>query len=387
MRRFLTHITLLFCLFFAEKGISQNLQYLEKDSIKVSDETILKLGGALSFNYNLSTWKPEVVKRGGDFGFVVFGSKIYGKHKGITLNLDYRIYAKLYGGGMLREGWFGYNFNDDKTQLQVGLNQVPFGNQKYNSSCWFFNLTYYLGFEDDHDMGVKLIQKTDRFDYHLAFYKNSEELIFGNDAAISPDRFAYDIAGRNKEVNQGNFKVDYKFDKERKSNLSAFGQYGGLYNVITRKFGNHYAYGIAFSHTWKRFNFKGEAFAVSINPNDSITDRVAMGAYGSTYDMATQGNVYTVGINYTIPMEIGPISAISIYNDFGMYDKTEVSFSDSYMNVLGASVNAGKLFIYHDFAFGRNHSWLGPNYINAFAPGDFNGKWNLRYNINIGYYF
>ena len=32
----------------------------------------LSLGGALRFNYNLSTWKKEQVKRGGDFGYDVF---------------------------------------------------------------------------------------------------------------------------------------------------------------------------------------------------------------------------------------------------------------------------------------------------------------------------
>ena len=57
----------------------------------------------------------------------------------------------------MKQGWFGYDFSE-KAEIQVGLQQVPFGIQTYNSHNWFFNITYYLRFEDDHDMGSFVVQ-------------------------------------------------------------------------------------------------------------------------------------------------------------------------------------------------------------------------------------
>jgi hypothetical protein len=48
---------------------------------------------------------------------------------------------------------------------------------------------------------------------------------------------------------------------------------------------------------------------------------------------------------------------------------------------------AGRLLTYVDFAFGKNQPWIGPNYGAALAEGDPAADWELRFNINIGYYF
>jgi hypothetical protein len=44
-------------------------------------------------------------------------------------------YILKVGGGMLKQGWLGYNLNE-KDQIHLGLTQVPFGIQQYNSH-WF----------------------------------------------------------------------------------------------------------------------------------------------------------------------------------------------------------------------------------------------------------
>jgi hypothetical protein len=62
-----------------------------------------------------------------------------------------------FGGGMLKQGWLGYNLNE-KDQIHLGLTQVPFGIQQYNSHNWF-SMAYYVGLEDDHDMGFKYTQE------------------------------------------------------------------------------------------------------------------------------------------------------------------------------------------------------------------------------------
>lgn len=63
------------------------------------------------------------------------------------------------GEASLKHGWLGYRFND-YNQLQVGLTTVPFGIQPYTSNSYFFNINYYVGLEDDADMGIKYIYPT-----------------------------------------------------------------------------------------------------------------------------------------------------------------------------------------------------------------------------------
>ena len=104
------------------------------------DTPELELGGALRFNYNLSSWKDGQKKRGGDFGYDMFRVNAKAAYKGIFLDAEYRLYSEGFGGGFLKQGWLGYKFNE-LDQIHIGLTQVPFGIQQYNSHNWFFNLT------------------------------------------------------------------------------------------------------------------------------------------------------------------------------------------------------------------------------------------------------
>ncbi len=213
----------------------------------------VKFGGALRFNYNLSTWKPEQKQRGGDFGFDLFRLNAKAAYKGIKLNAEYRLYSSAFGGGMLKQGWLGYDL-DDKNELQLGLTQVPFEITQYNSSNWFFSINYYVGLEDDHDMGIKWHHENEKFAFDLAFFKNAEELQFGDASDLSNQRYSYDVSSidvdgdgqldyRNKEVNQLNGNFIYKFNSNKaKHSLGASAQFGGLYNLHTQKMGNHYAF-------------------------------------------------------------------------------------------------------------------------------------------------
>jgi hypothetical protein len=60
----LSSLLLLFFVFYSGCLLSQE----ESDTPKLK----VDLGGALRFNYNNSSWKPNQQKKGGDFGFEVF---------------------------------------------------------------------------------------------------------------------------------------------------------------------------------------------------------------------------------------------------------------------------------------------------------------------------
>jgi len=166
---------------------------------------------------------------------------------------------------MLKQGWFGYKFNEAE-ELQVGLTQVPLGIQQYNSHNWFFNLGYYMGLEDDHDMGIKYMNLGEKWEYQIAYFKNAEELNFGDASAVSPSRYSYDVAGNNKEVHQGNIKLLYKWGDNLKSRLGVSAQYGGLYNINTKRKGDHYALAAHYEADYKLWNLKTEAMLVSPIP-------------------------------------------------------------------------------------------------------------------------
>lgn len=357
--------------------------------LQAQESPEVDIGGALRFNYNLSSWKPEQKKRGGDFGYDMFRINAVAAYRGIYVNAEYRHYSEAFGGGMLKQGWFGYKFNEFE-ELQVGLTQVPFGIQQYNSHNWFFNLGYYVGLEDDHDMGVKYMNLGETWEYQLAYFKNAEELSFGNTSAVSPSRYSYDIAGNNKEVHQANAKLLYKWGDSLQSQLGVSAQYGGLYNIVTREFGDHYALAVHYEANYKLWNLKTEAMVVSHNPENAegnSEEVITMAAYGAPYEVAADFNLYTIAISRDVPVNWGPVSNLQFYNDFGFMQKEQKSFEDSYMNVTGILVTAGNLYTYIDYAAGYNHSWLGGNFVNDFAEGIPDAKWEARFNINFGYYF
>ncbi|MEX2591778.1 MAG: hypothetical protein WD426_03320 [Anditalea sp.] len=353
---------------------------------------VLQIGGALRFNYNLSTWKEGQLKRGGDFGYDMFRINATGEHRGIKLDTEFRVYSAAFGGPMLKQGWFGYDFSD-KAEIQVGLNQVPFGIQQYNSNNWFFNLTYYIGFEDDHDMGVKYIHDNGDWQWQAAYYLSAEEFVFA-EVEGSPNRYSYDILGRNKENNQLNLKLMRRTGAERQHEFGVSGMAGLLYNLDTKQNGTRTAGAIHYEYksTQSPWNIKLEAMTYRFDPafaeDEAHPNQIEMGAYGANYRVATMGDLYTVGVSYLLPVNAAPLESITFYNNYGFYNKRVNSFENSHMNVLGCMLTAGLMYIYVDNALGYNHPWLGPEWTNAFSEGTTRDtRWHLRFNINMGLYF
>ncbi|WP_372645130.1 hypothetical protein [Ancylomarina sp.] len=369
-------------------------------SVQAQEKPLVEIGGALRFNYNYSTWKDAQQKRGGDLGFDVFRLNAKAKYKGLKLNAEYRFYSEGFGGAMLKQGWIAYDFNEND-ELQFGLTQVPFGITKYNSNSWFFSLNYYVGLEDDHDMGLKYTHQGENWDYSVAFFKNAEELQFGNNSDVSNSRYSYDVGSssdndgnlilRNKEVNQLNGDLSYKINTTNaKHRMGVSAQYGGLYNIDTEDIGNHYALAAYYELKAGKFGVKAQIANYKYSPENPVGERddvVAMTAYGAPYLVAAEASIYTLGLSYSIPLEWGPVSSVVIYNDFGYMDKAESNFESSMMNVTGAMFTAGNIYTYFDMAAGKNQPWLGSEWTNALAEGTPDADWEMRFNINVGYYF
>nr|WP_319398349.1 hypothetical protein [uncultured Carboxylicivirga sp.] len=360
----------------------------------------VQLGGALRFNYNYSSWKEGHANTGGDFGFDVFRLNAKANYKGVNLNAEYRFYSTGFGGGMLKQGWVGYDFSEN-SELQLGLTQVPFGLTTYNSNSWFFSLNYYVGLEDDHDMGVKYSTKQGNWDIDLAFFKNAEELRFGGNTDVDPGRYSYDLGSiadedgnmtyRNREVNQFNAKFAYNIGEGSVSQqIGASGEFGGIYNLDTQKTGSRYAFAGHYRLKAGQFGLNAAATYYKMNPNnpEGQDDRlVSMVAYGAAYMVAAEATTYTLGASYSVPVDWDPISNLTFYNDFGYMNKAISDFTNSYMNVTGVMVTSGSVYTYIDYAMGKNQPWLGNEWTHGLGVGNPDAEWEARFNINIGYYF
>ena len=380
--------SLLFLLAFLGASLHLSAQV---DSIATKTEKKIKLdiGGVLRYTYNFSSWKPNQKKRGGDFAFEVFRINVDAVHENWELHLDQRFYSQAFGGLFLKYGWLQYNLNEH-SHLKLGLIPSYFGIQQFNSHSWFFQLPFYVGFEDDHDMGLSYDFENEKFKVDIAFYKNAEKLTFSDNAPISNSRYNYDFSGRNQEVNQFNLRSNYKFGVDAKSQLGFSIQYGGIWNIDTESLGSHFAFGLQYELDFNKLNLKAQYINYNNRPENApgeSRDFIEMTAYGAPYNTAAKASIYTIGIAYTFELKKSFINSIQIYNDYAYMDKAISSWEDTQMNILGALWDMNPVYVYTDIGMGKHQPWIGPQWTDALASGDSNNDWAYRFNINFGYYF
>lgn len=363
----------------------------------------LDVGGALRYNFVYRDWSVASREQGGEIAFDTFRINADGTYGRVLFSAEYRFYS---GYHMLKTGWVGYVFSESLTGL-VGVTQVPFGITAYASNGWFFQIPYYVGLEDDHDAGLKLRYARGPLTATAAFFKNAEGTFTGSSLASA--RYSYDVVpsadgaldygpapvtgGRaNQETNQANGKLAYTLTHGDRSatRVGVSGQVGGLYNQTTERSGTHWATALHLHGTYGRFDAKLEWIRYGYDPaNPAGQDDafVVMGAYDFPYKVASEATIYVAGLRYDQPVEWGPISQISFYNDYSYLDKAPASYIDTIQNITGSLVIAGPLYIYLDLVNARNHPFAMPGEGYAAALAEGTDDWHVRFNVNIGYYF
>ena len=384
----------------------------------------VKVGGALRYNYVYRDWaEGQYGSGGGEVDFDTARINLSLDKEQWIGALEYRFYRPEAGSykwqvdnttsdndywySMLHHGWLGYRF-DDSSEVHVGVHQVPFGIQPYASHNWFFQLAYYVGLEDDYDLGIKYIKKAAPWTLKLAYYVQDEGHYFGrsNDSA----RYSYDLvedpcwdgtSPANEEDGQVNARLTYTLAHGEKgqTEFGLSGQYGLIENGNSGDHGDHYALGLHTNTTYNRWNVMAQTIRYEYSPeNVPALDTAApyqdgsyvvMGAYDAPYRVASKGWVHSLGVSYKLPINnVDWIDSITFYDDYSILVKDESDWSDSQQNVLGAMIASGGFYIYCDIASGKNNPWLGPGWTNSLAntAGETN-DWDTRFNINVGYYF
>jgi len=381
----------------------------------------IQFGGALRFNWFYKTWDEVNKDKNSDIALDTFRLEADGTYKDLTISAEYRFYS---GYHMLHHGYVGWQLADS-TSLLFGVHQVPFGIQPYASHNWFFDVAYYVGLEDDYDLGLQTITEVDNWSLKVAFYKNDEGHYTGD--SLDSARYSYDVVNavvpttvdldgdgaldsvtrRNEEVDQFNVRYAYTLEHSDSASteLGVSLQYGGLYNGVTGDTGSHEAYAVHLNGTYGRWNVHLSGITYDHDPEnpaydpdapiDPVTnhpflaeDRVmAYGAYDAPYWIASEGDILLFNVAYNSGLSLGPFESLTFYNNASILMKAESGFEDTKQNVLGVAGAAGPLYCYLDIAAGKNHPWLGGSWPYGLAFGDPDADWEIRYNFNFGYYF
>lgn len=346
-------------------------------------ETGIRLGGALRFNYRYLDDDPGSSERRGDAGLDLFRLNLDGELDRLQLSAEYRFYGYM---DSLHHGWVGYQLTATD-QLQLGVHRIPFGLLPYAAHNYWFGIPFYLGLADNYDLGLKYLAERGPWDLQLGFYKNGELGSAGN-----LDRYGYDPVSvgeaRNQETNTVNARLAYRLGDagrcEHELGLSA--QRGGLYNTDTNDTGAHWAAALHSDSRCGRWNLQLELGRYGHDPRNPAgvpDDRITLGGFAFTHDIAADGDFGAANIAYNLPVQIPGVQLVTCYNDFSWLHKRPAGMRDSYLNTTGCLLQLGPVFAYLDLIHGRNAVFVGGG---SLADGG-NDDWERRVNVNLGYYW
>lgn len=370
---------------------SKHLEDVERqNSTEAPKPEGIKIGGAVRTNYSYVSYDDDAKDRGGDFDFDIFRLNFSGEVGDVELNAEIRFFDYMTA---IKYAYAAYDFSS-KWQMQAGITKVPFGNWPYNSHSYFFSTNYYIGLEDDHDLGVVLKRKAvDNWQLDIGFFKNDEQGGIDGYVDNRSDRYSYDVVGFRTldegvyaepideiaEYNTLSIRYGYHVEHENgKTEIGFSALSGGLHDGNDRA-GDYQSWALHLNSHIGPWNFQLQHGEYDYDIENA--NRMAVGAYSFYDSIAAQATTTNANIAYSLVVDWGPVTGLQFYNDYGIiYDKSDNS-EDTWMNVTGFSVAAGGLFTYFDFVNAKNQPFVGGS-----IAGDSDDV-EQRFNINIGYYF
>ncbi|WP_299788772.1 hypothetical protein [uncultured Shewanella sp.] len=355
------------------------------NTMAAAEEDGINIGGAVRVNYSYKDYSESSKDKAGDLTFDMASLRFDGKLGNWGLKSDYRFTSST---NYIKYG-YGYYDLSPEWELQFGINQVPFGNIGYISNSYWFGLPYYLGFEDDYDVGVKATFQKNGWHTDMAFYKNAEYAASEN-KQYAADLYTGTINGteyNNEETNQINLRQAYTM--EHQGGSTTFGasvEAGQIYNSKTGNNGDRYAIAAHLDSKFNGWNLQLQAMQYEYDAADSMDEnKIAISVVSWQYEIASKGQVYNVNLSKTIPTEWG---SVKFYNDFGLMtpDVADKTYDDSMQNVLGAAISAGPTYTHIDFIMGKNMTFSTANNDHIGLP-EVGDDWDKRFNISMAYYF
>lgn len=373
------------------------------DSIKFGD---FSLGGAVRVNYIQDSSKSNTknASRGeqGVFDLDMTRVNLDYKHDAFLGKFEYRWYP---GFGNTQNGtnysfihtaWLGYAF-DESSQVQAGINRVPFGPTAYGiSQSWFFDQHYYVGLADDMDLGVKFSSKYANLKYDVAYYPQSEPE--GTGAGGESTRYAYDVVDDFHEKNQVNLRMIYTTNIG--DNAQDFG-FSLLYSQLDAQNpgvddGSRYAASVHMINRYGNLTLATQItrYEMSVdNDKDGKDDTlIKMGGFNYGEGVAAKAWLPAASLDYKINTPNIPwLDYAMPYIEYSNIIKDEKTYNNSYMWMFGTAFSRGNWYVYADYALANGNYFVGPYTSSDGGTNNFgaNTSNNVehRLNINFGYYF
>nr|CDQ34236.1 hypothetical protein BN993_03690 [Virgibacillus halodenitrificans] len=361
----------------------------------------LELGGALRFNHRYEDWSSSDKQQGGgDIDFDAFYLDLEAEKDDLFLDLSY--WFKDNDVRVLEHGFFGYRFSP-RSRLEMGATFEPFGIMPYPQFGWTFNIPFYLGMGHNTALGAKYVYEGPKWEAQVGFFKNPLSL----DTRYAPNMAAADDVDdaflaptnsgqANEKQNQLSGRLVRTFQgDEWESRLGASAYAGQLHNDTTDRNGSYWGtelHALTTFGPWQ-VQLQGIRYAFDPkNPEGVSDDSVLFASPGTpSYRVAAKGTVGVLNIAYDLPTSrLGPVKKLRFYNDYSRLVKDRSGWDDSQMETVGVQFFALPVMGWLDVTWGKNMNMMGgmPGGVGlASADAEGSGEWELRTNLNIGYYF
>lgn len=341
----------------------------------VEAEDDFHLGGAIRFNHSWLDYGPGKGQGSTDLELVRIDSR--GSRGAFSYSLQYRFYD---GFDAIHHAWIGYSASG-QWQLRAGVQQVPFGLLPYASHSFWFGSGYYLGIEDDYDIGLVWERSDDGASWHAGLFFADE---YGDGKRF--DRYSFDLAQtaglpyRERErLVLRHARQGERGEATLEWGLSAFA--GRIEAVDSGRRFDHA--GIALHAQWQReaWTLQGQWAAYRY---DVPGQRVALSAFAFPFEAASAAQVLSANLAYDPPKPAW-LDSLRCYNNLSTTQVSGAGRRDSWQNVTGCSLGRGPAFAYVDWIAGYNMWFIGGPGIGIDDAGG--ARWRSRLNINLGFYF
>lgn len=317
----------------------------------------------------------------------------------------YRFYGRAYpyqytnnvgDVAFAESAWVGYKFNPDQ-QVQMGLNQLPFGLQPYFGSTFYETLGNVVGLEDVYQIGAKYIQQSGDWNIQAGYYlrpawqgKGTSNGRTYSTVVSSADDYVAD-GSDNRERNTVVLRVAKAVDLGNwKSEVGVSGLTSTLKNNDTDNDGRRNAVAIHYLGKNGRWGIQLQAARQQMSPRNPGTDEVvSFGGYDGTFNVASRANLYVADLSYDVDGKylFDQISGVKLYANYSAFDKSASDFKTSQRLILGTSFSLSKLWIATEWLIGKNDPYIGgSSYTQSLGAGGSN-QWENQLYMNIGYYF
>ncbi|BAQ81572.1 hypothetical protein [Pseudomonas sp. St29] len=308
----------------------------------------------------------------------------------------YRYTDKVGDIAFAESAWIGYRFNPEQ-QVQVGLNQIPFGLQPYFGSTFFETLGNVVGLEDIEQIGAKYIQQSGDWNLQAGYYlrpawqgKGTSNGRTYSSVVSSADSYVAD-GSDNRERNTLVLRVARAVQLgDWASEVGVSGLTSTLKNNDTHNDGRRNALAVHYLGKNGPWGVQLQAARQQMSPRNPGTDElVTLGGYDGTFNVASRGNLYVADLSYDVDGKylFDQISGVKLYANYSAFDKSASDYKTSQRMILGSSFSLSKLWIATEWLFGKNDPYIGgSSYAQSLGAGGSN-QWENQVYVNIGYYF